>query len=396
MERFSASRYFLWSFVLITCAMLMPSPVFADDDDDDHEDNVVQVAAPTGDASVDVPNIEAALAAASPGAVVQFAPGTYVTGAGARFVSSMPGITLRGAKDGKTTIQGVGEVAFFDDALFTLDGGHQVVRDLTFDGFRTALLLGAPGASEAGYRVRDNRFLQGNFGVVFIGFSDQVTTVENNDFVNLTVGIAVYGKTIHFRRNNISTPDPASTIFGRTVYAVELIPEFFTGINICENNVFEYNRIDGASDGIVVFGNFPDEICRNNVVRGNVFTNLKAFDDFNDGAMVLLAGSDVGSVESNLIEGNTLDGSEGLGILVEAASGNVIVDNEIENLPGEKDTFSVITLNALPGSGIFLSEGTRDNVVEDNEFEDVRNPIVDLGSNTVEDNEIDDDDEDDD
>ena len=139
---------------------------------------------------------------------------------------------------------------------------------------------------------------------------------------------------------------------------------------------------------------FPGEVCRNNVIRDNEFSDMKVFSPSNDGSMVILFGSEVGTLENNLVTENELEGSEGLGIVVQAASNNHIVDNEIEDLPGEKIPFSAAFGSALPGTGIFLDELSSGNVVRENELEDVRNPILDLGENRIGDNEIENDDED--
>ena len=72
----------------------------------------------------------------------------------------------------------------------------------------------------------------------------------------------------------------------------------------------------------------------------------------------------------------------------------VISRNELEDLPGEKQPFSATFGSALPGTGVFLDELTSSNSVNENELENVLNPIVDRGTNDIGDNEIEDEDDD--
>ncbi len=351
---------------------------------------VVFVAAPTGDAATDVANIEAAVAAATPGAVIQFAAGTYAIEDTTQIVVSVPGVTLQGDDDDDgTTIMGVSQPSGFFGGHFRLNGGDQTVRDLSFDGFGTALTFGAPGTPLGGNLVEDCTFRQGNFGITFVAFSDDVTTIEENEFINLTLPFIIVGKTVHFIDNTVTAPDPASTVFGQPFNAGIIFPEFFSGINICENNVFEDNTIIGNADGFIMFAAFPGGVCRNNIIRDNTFIDQLIFSPFDNATMVWLIAGDGGTVEGNLIEDNELRGSEGIGIVLEAASGNDIVDNELDDLPGEKIPFSAAFGSALPGTGVFLDELTSFNQVSENEFENVLNPIVDRGTNNIlDDNDI--------
>ena len=60
-------------------------------DNGDRHVAVVHVAAPTGNPAIDVPNIQAAVDAATPGATIEFARGTYGITAETQFVVSVPG-----------------------------------------------------------------------------------------------------------------------------------------------------------------------------------------------------------------------------------------------------------------------------------------------------------------
>lgn len=359
-------------------------PIKGDDDAD-----VLAVAPPTGTPATDVASIEAAVAAATPGSVIQFAAGTYAIEATTQIVVSVPGVTLRGDDDDGTTILGVSQPSDFLQGHFLLDGGHQTVRDLNFDGFGTALTIGAPGTPLGGNRVEDCTFRQGNAGLEFVGFSDDVTRIEDNKFINLTVAFVIFGKTVHFVENTITAPDPASTVFGQPFFTGAIVPEVFSGINISENNVIKKNTVTGIADGFIMFGVFPGTLSRNNVIRENTFRDQLIFSGGDNATIVWLI-SDGGTMEENFIKKNKLRGSEGIGIVLEGASGNHIVDNKFQDLPGEKIPFSA-AFGALPGTGVFLNELTSLNHVKDNDFDDVLNPIVDLGTdNDIDDNEVED------
>lgn len=361
-------------------------------------DNVVRVAPPTGDPATDVANIDAAIAAAGPGGTVKFRRGTYQVFEDTQFLVTTPGVTLKGAGKRKTTIRGVRMDEFVPDyflGLIQLVGGEQTVEDLAFRDFGTAVGMGSPGTALGGYVIEDCVFRDGQFAVEVVGFSDDITTVEDNRFVNVLSAITVTGKTVHFRDNRVTAPRPETIpVLGQPFLVAQVFPEFLSGINICENNVLEGNTIVGQADGFELVADFPGEVCRNNVIRDNEFIDMKVFSGSSDGSMVFLFGSDVGRLEDNLVKHNELEGSEGLGIVVQAASNNRIVDNEIEDLPGEKVPFSAGFRSVLPGTGIFLDELSSGNVVDENELEDVRNPILDLGDNRIGDNEIENDDED--
>jgi parallel beta-helix repeat protein len=359
-------------------------------DDDNDRRSVVHVAAPTGDVATDVANIRAAVAAATPGATIEFARGTYklesATVPASQIVVSVAGVTLEGHRRG-TTIQGISGPAGFFAGYFRLAGGRQTVRRLEFAGFRRALTIGAPGTSIGGYHVEHSTFRNGHIPISFVAFSDEVSTIRGNQFINVTQPFLIRGKTVHFRENRVTAPDPAATPFGQPFNAGVVLVEFFSGINICENNVLEENTIVGNADGFILFGE-EGEICRNNVIRENRFIGQRIFTPGDNGTMVWLVGP---NVQGTLIKENELDGSEGLGIVVEAASDNKIIENEFSDLPGEKETFT-----PYPGTAIFLGEPTSGNRVLENEFEDVVNEIVDLGTGNVIGDEDDDDDEGDD
>jgi len=338
----------------------------------------VRVAPPTGDPATDAANIAAAVAAATEGATIKFARGTYLI-AGGTIRLSVPGVTLEGHRRG-TTLQGLfGDEFFFP--YFELVGGHQRVRRLTFRDMHNALSIGEPGTPVGGYRVEGCTFRENSAPILFFGFSDEVSRITGNRFINVVVPFNILGKTVHFRENRITSPDPAaSPLTGQPFSAGAVFADPVSGV--CENNVFEENTIVANADGFLLFA-FDGETCRRNVIRDNTFIRQRVFTTDDNGSMVGLIGP---GVERNLVEENELRGSEGLGIVVLAAHDNRIVDNEIRNLPGQKETFT-----PFPGTAIFLDEATSGNRVKENEFKNVVHTIIDLGTdNILQDNDDDD------
>ncbi len=345
----------------------------------DRDVAVVRVAAPTGNTAVDVPNIQAAVNAATPGALIQFAQGTYAIEQETQFVVSVPGVTLQGDRRG-TTIRGV--TACCPPALsghFLLNGGHQTVRRLTFEGFTFALSFGAPGTTVGGYRVEGSTFRNGHVALEVIGFSSDVSTVENNEFVNVTTAFGILGKTVRFRHNRLMITDATQTPLGQPFQAGIVLPDFLAGGSVCEDNVIEENSIVAFNDGFLFVAG-PGEICRNNIVRDNTFIRMRIYNvfapQFDNATMVYFVGP--GQHEDNLVQGNVLNGSEGVGLVLETGSRNRIVENQFRNLPGEKETFI-----GFPGTAIILGSATTGNRVSKNEFLNVVNTIVDLGTGNI-------------
>jgi parallel beta-helix repeat protein len=341
---------------------------------------VVQVARPTGKPAKDVANIRKAIAAATPGAVIQFDRGTYRLAKTPddvdQILVSVPGVTLQGHSRGTTIAAVFFQATDFFQGYFRLNGGGQTVRDLTFDGFGTALSFGEPGTETGGYRLEDCTFRSGDVPFEFVAFSDQVSTVRGNKFIDVSLPFIILGKTVHLSGNSITSPDDEAAPFGRPFNAGVVVPEFLSGIGISENNVLEGNTVEGNADGFIIPA-FEGDRNRNNVVRGNTFIDQRVFVDENgqtgdNGSMVWLAGP---GADENLIEDNVLNGSEGLGVVVEEGSRNRIVGNKFFDLPGEKPSFT-----PFPGTAIFLGKPTTGNQVRENEFHNVVNTIVDLGT----------------
>lgn len=348
--------------------------------DDGFEGQVILVAQPTGDFATDIANIGDAIAAAEPGDVIQFGDGVYAVGeAGANhtFFVTTPGITLQGHPRG-TTLRGVYLKGGWPIFGFVGAPGRVAILNLTFDGFGNAVWFGEWSVPYGGYRVEGCAFHQGFRALYVMGFSEDVTTVQGNEFINVNLAFLLMGKTLHFRENKIAAPDPASMIYGQPLAVGEVIVDWWT-TNISENNVFQENTISGYADGFLFWGDWEGEINRNQVVRDNTFINQRIFAPWDNGSMVWLVGSDVGTVEGILIKENEYRKSEGIAIVSEHATLTQIMENRFSNLrDGPIDPYS-----GSPGTGVFLDPGSTFNRVIENTFKNVLNPIVDLGTNNI-------------
>jgi parallel beta-helix repeat protein len=257
---------------------------------------------------------------------------------------------------------------------FVLHGEAQTIRRLTFEGFSFAILLGIPGSTLGGYTVERCVFRNGLVAFEFDGFSDDVTTVEDNEFINVFQTFVILGKTVHYRDNRVSFPDLPATPFGRPANVGLMIPDVQSGGTVCENNVFEKNTIIGNADGFFI-GADGEQMCRHNVIRENTFVNQRIFSFGDNATMVWAAGS---GIQGNLIQDNVLRRSEGIGIIIEAGSDNRIIGNSFSKLPGGAETTF-----PYPGTAIFLGEPTTGNRVLDNTFKKVVNTVVDLGTGNI-------------
>lgn len=336
---------------------------------------------------MDIANIRSAIDAATPGAVIQFARGTYAIGDSreTQFVVSVPGVTLQADRRG-TTLQGVQLHADDPGALtccdllsgaFLLNGGHQTIRRLMFDGFVMGVSIGAPGSPTGGYRVEDITFRDGYVGVILVAFSDDPTTVDGNSFENVTAPVFVLGKTARIRRNLITVTDPARLTWGQPAQGILFAPEFLSGGTIGENNVVEENTVVRYNEAFFFLAS-PGDIFRNNVIQNNEVIDARIYNIiFIDNGTIADFGAP-GLYQGNLVKDNVLRGSEGVGLVLATGSGNQIIGNEFRDLPGEKSTFS-----AFPGTAIILGAGTTRNRVLHNEFENVVNTVVDLGTGNI-------------
>jgi parallel beta-helix repeat protein len=406
------------AFHLVAVTAVAAEPVTTD---------TIHVAPPAGVKEADRASIIAALERAGPGDIVQFAPGTYVLGELIRVNTSQ--ITLLGHPDG-TTLRGCAPDDFVDAdiALFAcngleLAGGHQTVRDLTFEYAWHGLFVGCcfpedMAAAEAGtshqleqpggHVIEGNTFRNSSNGLRVIGQSATPIIIRGNRFVNTFHALAINGGTAHVLGNDVSAPEPARVpIAGHTGYALTVGP---TPPNeACGRNVIAGNRIEGHTDAIRVRLFEPGTRCRGTVIRDNTVVTrevqyVTAWDGVRMGSpadsslhgvpiaitnVVDDAAADLppslrregaSVLDSTIVEGNTIIGGSGLGIEVLRSSGNRIANNSITGIT-RRDPFPGNTVNstdpetsgwrAANGAGIWISRGSDRNDVASNRITDV-------------------------
>jgi hypothetical protein len=397
---------------------------------------VVHVAPPAGETMADRASILAALAQVQPGGAVQFAPGTYLVG---EIISvTVPRVTLMGHPDG-TTLRGCDpdrlgtrEHAMAHCNGLELAGGHQTVRDFTFEYAHWALHLGccqgeramlrAPDGSlvegpaiyrtEGGHLVERNVFRRSLSGIRMNGDWTEPAIVRNNRFVDNWHSVSINGNTVHLLDNDFSVPEPERVPFyGFPWDAVKIGPPLplqetdETLVRACAHNIVAGNRIDGSPDGIRIEIYEPGTSCRRNVIRDNTITVRRVrapaperwftLSDESDPAFVgipiallnypeAFGQNEPGResfLEDNLIEGNRIVGADGLGFEVLHASRNRIVNNTIGRI-AERDPFpgnalgprgetGALEWREADGAGIWLSPGSDENEIVGNIFEDV-------------------------
>ncbi len=393
--------------------------------------DTVLVAPPTGERAPDRASIQAALEEVEPGGTVLFAPGMYLVGEFVRV--SVPRVTLRGHPDG-TTIRGCDPGAFGDRDFavaecngLSLTGGHQTVRNLTFEYTWLALILGGqaceagdcpPGtlpvdARTGGYVVEQNTFRTTPNGIRVVGEWSEPALIRDNRFLNTYHAVVVRGRTAHIRDNEISVPEPARVPYtGHPGGALALVSSRITDDRTsCAGNVIAGNHIEGHPDAIVVFTQ-PGMTCRGHEIRDNVILvrrtpfarardgYIQMSDDADStvvGIPIALynAPTDVlgpadgsradGVIEDNVIEGNRVIGAEGIGILILRSSHNRITDNVITGVERRAPFPGNLLLPSAPlaetwqeanGSAIWTSHGSDENEIRGNTFEDISGPAV--------------------
>jgi hypothetical protein len=350
--------------------------------------HVVQVAPPTGELADDRASILAALEQVRPGGTVQFAAGTYVIGdpdpnSLAYIEVTVPRITLQGHPGG-TTLRGCDpdEVEIVWGACFgvELSGGHQTVRELGFQDFSQALVLGkdlylGPADNRSGgYRVENNSFRNTTYALSSFGRWLQPAVVRNNGFVNVGTGIEVYGRTVHALDNDVSAPEPEQVPdIGVALVGILFIAneeELSTGP--CDHNIAARNRVEGYENGVMVAVIAPGAGCRHNLIRDNTIVDSREFwsPAWPVGLYIFLG---EGPLEHNVVEGNHIHGSEGHAVVVHRGERNRIVNNTITDIamtePPERSEGN--------GSGVWIRSGSRENQVFNNTFAAIASyPVV--------------------
>jgi parallel beta-helix repeat protein len=396
--------------------------------------DTVHVASPTGESETDRASILAALEKVRAGGTILFAAGTYLIGELIRVKTQR--ITLLGHPDG-TTLRGCDPAeeaerrARFACHGLELTGGHQTVRNVTFERAHFDLVVGCcvaaprtgetpPPAQPGGYVIEKNTFRESSTGIRVMGGSADPTVIRNNTFLNMGHAVGVNGGTVHIIDNDISALEPERIPFGNAVGAIGVNP---SAARECGRHIIAGNRIEAHPDGITLRVWLPGTSCRQVVIRDNtIIVRRVRLADRRDGfriadesdstlvgvplSVVNVAGDEPlpapladralegeAVLEANVIEGNRIIGGEGVGIEIRRSSGNRIVGNTITGID-RREPFPGNTGNsALPeawrdanGSGIWISTGSDDNEIIGNTFEGVASAavVIEGDSNQVE------------
>lgn len=357
--------------------------------------DTVQVPMPTGDREADRAIIIAVLEEVQPGGTVRFGPGTYIIGSSTLSVINVtaPGITLLGHPQG-TMLRGCDPDRFeLGDCMgLELTGGHQSVRNITFEYFHYALTVGglgyrstAPGevtpdgteSVVGGYLVEGNTFRY-VIGMGVRGNWQEPAVIRRNTFLNVFHAVSVIGGIAHVLENDIVATHPEQIpFFGHPGGAITVLAVAELLAPRCDNNVIAGNRIVGHPESINVrlFAAEEPASCRGNVIRDNTIVNSRIPEDpafpYTSGAILLVneTGRD-GLIEGTLVDRNWIVDSEGVGITVVRASRNRIANNTISGLAQlDPRLLPERTPQAVAnGSGIWASPGSDGNEVSGNTF----------------------------
>ena len=401
--------------------------------------DTVHVAPPTGVRETDRASILAALDHVRPGGTVRFAPGTYLIG-GLNLDVAVPRITLLGHPDG-TTLQGCEpdqfidfEVAMFACNALGLSGGHQTVRDLTFEHAWHGITIGCclPGSAKefetwegpertqpGGHLIEGNTFRFTPNGMRVLGRSTEPTVIQNNRFIDVYHAIGINGGGVHFLDNDISVHEPhrvpTSTHPGD---AINLLPAGTSDDHTtCTANLIAGNRIVGYTHGIRIGVYSPATSCRGNIVRDNTirvgrvtFASLWFGIEMQEVSDSTVVGFPIGlinfpladpetygaadepgreaMIEDNVIERNHIIGAYGVGIEILHASRNRIAHNTVtgirlrEPFPGNVLSEEPVMWRDANGSGIWISAGSVRNEILGNTFDDIDGSAVVIEGNS--------------
>jgi hypothetical protein len=345
--------------------------------------HVVYVAPPIGDATTDRASILAALEEVRPGGTVQFAPGTYVIGLNilgsfAWIRATVPRITLVGHPDG-TTLQGCdpagGPIVSGGCMGLQLVGGHQTVRDLTFEHFNQPLVPGfflfrEPALHQVGgYRIENNIFRSSMWGVRMFGQWTQPTFVRHNTFLNVAFAVQMWGRTAHITDNDISAPD------------WEQVPTFLTGdvgvslystdwlqTGPCDHNLVARNRIEHYVWGIEMWADAPGEGCRHNVIRDNSILNSQELVAFGIPAVGLWLENylEPERLAHTLIQGNQIVSAAGAGAFLYRVAETRVINNTITDIVPSAPAAS--WFGEANGSGVWISPESHHNRILNTHF----------------------------
>jgi hypothetical protein len=339
--------------------------------------HVVYVAPPEGNPAADRASILAAVEAVRPGGTVQFAPGTYVIGLVSPLFDylpvTVPRITLLGHPEG-TTLRGCDpeDMVAGNCVGLQLNGGHQTLRNFTFESFGQALILGGavpvePVGTVGGYRVENNTFRNSRFGVRSFGQWTQPALVRNNIIVNVAIGVQVWGRTVHVTDNHISAPDWSQIPLWFEAYdAISIYSWDFFQTGPCDHNVAAGNWVEDHGWGVAIYVLDPAG-CRHNVIRDNTMVNATEVAPFPAGPIWLdnvLEEPEL--LAHTLVQGNRILGAQGAGVFGYYAVQTRVVNNTIRDIVPSQ--FTPIWFGEANGSGVWISPESRENRILNNAF----------------------------
>lgn len=386
----------------------------------------VRVPAPTGVMERDRAAVQAVFDSVRPGQIVEFAAGRYLLGAGVRL--TVPDVTIRGHREG-TVLRGCEPEVFdvtaaeflsvvIDCAGFYIETERQTVRSLTFEYMWHGILIGPyprsagelaatqgvlPPIAVGGQRIEGNTFRAASNGMRVVGVGDRVSVVRDNDFIDNFHAIGIYGPPVHFTGNRVWVEHPLGVPTSRVPGSAILVSALDTD---CSGHIVADNSVEGHPGAIYVLVT-RGRTCRGVQVRDNTVRVARvalptdgwiiprsSTDSTLVGAPITISRSDGvfpgvaddaprGILEDIVVEGNSILGGEGIGIVVNADRTRIL-DNRISDIrrrdpfPGINWDVSLVTWERGNGSGIWLAPAARENVLSGNVFERVSGPSITL------------------
>ena len=391
--------------------------------------DTLRVAPPSGDVDTDRANVQAVFDSVRSGDTVLFEAGTYRLGAG--IYLKVPDVTVLGHPGG-TVLRGCEPEAFDIEQTdfvalvmgctgFLVQAERQTIRGLTFEYAWHGIVVGPypvtveefaatlgnlmPPYPAGGQRIEGNTFRATPNGMRMLGVGEEVSIVQDNDFIDVFHAIGIYGPPVQFVGNRITVEDPARVPTSHHPGSAILVS---SGHTDCSGHVIAENTVEGYPGAIYVLA-YPGEVCRDVEIRGNVIRvagvnvpagtwviptsgdstlvgvpiTISSLADSAPGDSVELAD---GLVEDILVQGNRVIGAEGIGLLVNG-SRNRIVDNTVSDIrrrqpyPGVNWDPSLVTWELGNGSGIWVGPGARENEIARNVFSRTAGPSITLEGN---------------
>lgn len=384
----------------------------------------ITVPAPTGVMEQDRAAVQSVFDSVRPGQTVEFAAGRYLLGAGVRL--KVPDVTIRGHPNG-TVLRGCDPEAFtvteakmlsvvMNCAGFYIEAERLTVRGLTFEYMWHGIVIGAYPASEeeaaktqgvlppisvGGQRIEGNTFRATPNGMRVLGIGDSVSVIRDNDFIDNFHAIGIYGPPVHFVGNRIRVDHPLGVPTSKVPGSAILVSAQDTD---CRGHIVADNSVEGHPGAIYVLVT-RGRVCRGVRVRNNTVRVARvalpadgwtiprsSTDTTLVGAPITVSRSDdvypgvaqdapAGILEDIVVEGNTIHGGDGIGIVVNA-NRTRIADNRISDIrrrdpfPGINWDVSLVTWAKGNGSGIWLALAARENEVSGNVFTRVVGPAI--------------------